>query len=87
MMDNTSKLARTLIGVVVSDKMNKTIVVEVERRIKHPVYGKYVRRTKNYSVHDENNSCKIGDTVRIKAHRPLSRTKSWILDKLIEQVV
>jgi small subunit ribosomal protein S17 len=66
--------------------MTKTIVVKVERRIKHPVYGKYVKRTKNYHVHDEDNACAIGDTVQIKECRPLSKTKSWTLDKVIEQV-
>jgi small subunit ribosomal protein S17 len=82
----TTKLARTLIGIVVSNKMTKTIVVKVERKVKHPVYGKYIKRTKNYPVHDEENVCSIGDTVQIKVCRPLSKTKSWALDKIIEQV-
>lgn len=85
-MTETAKLARTLVGVVISNKMTKTIVVKVERKIKHPVYGKYVKRTKNYHVHDEDNTCAIGDTVEIKECRPLSKTKSWTLEKIIEQV-
>ncbi len=85
MTETTTNLARTLVGVVVSNKMTKTIVVKVERRIKHPVYGKYVKRTKKYHVHDEDNTCTIGDTVQIKECRPLSKTKSWTLDKVIEQ--
>jgi small subunit ribosomal protein S17 len=85
-MTETTNLARTLVGVVVSNKMTKTIVVKVERRIKHPVYGKYIKRTKNYHAHDEANTCSIGDTVQIKECRPLSKTKSWALDKIVEQV-
>jgi small subunit ribosomal protein S17 len=84
-MTDKTKLARTLVGEVVSNKMTKTIVVEIERKIQHPVYGKYVKKRKRYHVHDENNSCAIGDTVQIKECRPLSKTKSWILDKIIEQ--
>lgn len=84
MTETTTNLARTLVGVVVSNKMAKTIVVKVERRIKHPVYGKYVKRTKNYHVHDEDNSCTIGDTVQIKECRPLSKMKSWTLDTVLE---
>lgn len=80
------KLARTLVGVVTSNKMTKTVVVKVERKIEHPVYGKYVKRTKKYHVHDEDNVCSIGDTVQIKESRRLSKTKSWTLDKVIEKV-
>ena len=84
-MTETAKLARTLVGIVVSNKMTKTIVVRVERKIKHPMYGKYIKRTKKYHVHDEDNSCAIGDKVQIKETRPLSKTKSWTLDKVVER--
>ena len=68
---------RVLQGVVVSDKMNKTIVVEVERRVMDPIYKKFVRRTKKYSAHDENNVHKVGETVRIRECRPISKRKRW----------
>jgi len=64
-------------GVVVSDKMDKTIVVKVERRYQHPIYKKYIRRSKKYHAHDENNQCKMGDTVSIRECRPLSKLKRW----------
>ncbi len=86
-MIETTKLARTLVGIVVSNKMTKTIVVKVERRIQHPVYGKYIKKTKKYHVHDDNNNCNIGDKVQIKECSPKSKTKSWTLDKIIEQVM
>ncbi|TVQ35256.1 MAG: 30S ribosomal protein S17 [Geminicoccaceae bacterium] len=70
---------RVLQGVVVSDKGDKTIVVKVERRFKHPLYGKYIRQTKKYHAHDENNVCKVGETVRIVECRPISKTKKWEL--------
>ncbi|MEO1091973.1 MAG: 30S ribosomal protein S17 [Pseudomonadota bacterium] len=70
---------RVLQGVVVSDKGDKTIVVRVERRYKHPLYGKYLRATKKYHAHDEHNQCTVGETVRIVECRPLSRTKRWTL--------
>ena len=68
---------RVMQGVVVSDKMNKTIVVKVERRYQHPIYKKYIRRSKKYHAHDENNQCKIGETVSIRECRPLSKLKRW----------
>lgn len=68
---------RVLMGVVVSDKMDKTIVVRVERRVMHPVYKKFIRRSKKYHAHDENNEFKVGDQVSIRECRPLSRTKTW----------
>ncbi len=68
---------RILQGVVVSDKMDKTVVVKVERRVMHPIYKKFIRRSKKYSAHDELNQFKIGDVVRIRECRPLSKTKSW----------
>ncbi|MBF0625026.1 MAG: 30S ribosomal protein S17 [Magnetococcales bacterium] len=68
---------RIMQGVVVSDKMDKTVVVRVERRFAHPLYGKTVRRSKKYYAHDQDNVCKVGDLVRIEECRPLSRTKKW----------
>jgi small subunit ribosomal protein S17 len=68
---------RVLHGVVVSDKQDKTVTVRVERRIKHPVYQKVVRRSKKYAAHDENNTCKIGDMVSIRECRPISKRKTW----------
>ena len=79
-----SALKRTLIGKVVSDKMDKTASVLVERRMKHPMYGKVVRRTKKYLVHDANNQARIGDTVEIQEGRPISKNKSWVLTKVIQ---
>jgi len=70
---------RVLTGVVVSDKANKTVIVRVERRVMHPVYKKFIMRSKNYAAHDENNSFKTGDLVRIEESRPLSRTKHWVV--------
>ncbi|EKV29300.1 SSU ribosomal protein S17p (S11e) [Caenispirillum salinarum AK4] len=68
---------RILQGVVTSDKTDKTVTVVVERRFMHPVYKKFIRRTKKYAAHDEANQCKVGDVVRIRECRPLSKTKSW----------
>lgn len=68
---------RILQGVVTSDKMDKTVVVRVERRVMHPIYKKFIRRSKKYHAHDENNSFKAGDSVRIRECRPLSKTKCW----------
>ncbi len=70
---------RVLTGRVVSDKMDKTVVVEVTRRVKHPKYGKYVQRTNRYKAHDEANSCKINDIVQIQESRPISRDKRWLV--------
>jgi len=70
---------RTISGVVVSDKMEKTITVRVERRVKHPVYGKYVRKSSKLHAHDEDNTCKVGDTVTVVEGRPLAKTKTWML--------
>ncbi|MGF1548243.1 MAG: 30S ribosomal protein S17 [Thiotrichales bacterium] len=74
---------RTVTGRVVSDKMQKTITVAVERMERHPVYGKYIRRTTKLHVHDEQDSAKAGDTVEIKETRPFSKTKSWILVRVV----
>ena len=79
------KSAKTLTGTVVSNKMNKTISVSVERLVKHPTYGKYVRRTTKLLAHDENNECRAGDTVAIAECRPLSRHKAWRLVRVIER--
>ena len=68
---------RILQGVVVSDKMEKTVVVRVERRVMHPIYKKFIRRSKKYHAHDEDNTFKAGDTVRIRECRPISKTKCW----------
>jgi small subunit ribosomal protein S17 len=81
----TEKTARMLTGTVVSNKMNKTISVSVERLVKHPTYGKYVRRTTKLLAHDENNECRAGDTVAIAECRPLSRHKAWRLVRVIER--
>lgn len=70
-------LGRTVIGKVISDKMNKTIIVQVERKVKHPLYGKYMRRFSKMYAHDEENSCRTGDMVMIQQSRPLSKTKRW----------
>lgn len=70
---------RILQGVVVSDKMDKSVVVRVERRVMHPVYKKYIKRSAKYTAHDENNLHKVGDTVQIIESRPLSKTKSWVV--------
>jgi small subunit ribosomal protein S17 len=79
------KAGKTLTGTVVSNKMDKTIAVSVERLIKHPTYGKYVRRTTKLLAHDERNECREGDTVAISECRPLSRHKSWTLVRVIER--
>ncbi len=70
---------RILQGVVVSDKMDKSVVVRVERRVMHPVYKKYIKRSAKYTAHDENNLCKIGDVVQIIECAPISKTKSWVI--------
>ena len=82
-MSENKKIKRTLQGKVVSAKMNKTIVVLVERKIKHPVYGKYIKRSSKIHAHDEENSCHEGDVVLIAEGRPISKTKQW---KLVEVV-
>ena len=76
---------KTRVGVVVSDKMDKTVVVSIERRVQHPVYGKMVRRTKRLKAHDEKNDARTGDTVRIMETRPLSKDKRWRLVEIVER--
>ena len=78
-------LRKTRVGKVVSDKMDKTITVAIEDHVKHPVYGKIVKRTKTLHAHDENNECGIGDTVEVMETRPLSKTKRWRLVRIIEK--
>ena len=77
------KRQRTEAGRVTSTKMQQTATVQVERRIQHPIYGKYMRRSKKYHVHDENNELNVGDIVQIRECRPISKTKSWTLDKVL----
>ena len=78
-------LRKERIGVVVSNKMDKSIVVLVERKVKHPKYGKFVKRSTRFMAHDEKNECNIGDTVRIMETRPLSKTKRWRVVKIVER--
>ena len=81
------KVLRTKTGRVVSNKMNQTITVLVERKVKHPIYGKYIRRSTKVHVHDEKNECNEGDLVAIAECRPISKTKSWRLVEVLEKVV
>ena len=85
MSDTKSKTTRTLTGRVVSDKMQKTVTVLVERRVTHPMYGKIITRSKKYHAHDEKSECHEGDVVLIEECRPISRTKSWRVAKLVEK--
>ena len=78
-------LRKERIGLVVSNKMDKSILVEIERKVKHPIYGKFVKKTSKFSAHDEKNDCGIGDTVRIMETRPLSKNKCWRLIEIIER--
>ena len=78
-------LRKERIGVVVSNKMQKSIVVEIERREKHPIYGKFIKKTSRFMAHDEKEECNIGDTVRIMETRPLSKRKCWRLVEIIER--
>lgn len=84
-MSDQEKVLRTVIGRVVSDKMDKTITVLVERRVAHPLYKKYVRRSTKLHAHDENNEGRVGDVVAITASRPLSKTKTWKLLNVLER--
>ena len=86
-MTETSKTGRILSGRVVSDKMDKTITVLVERRVKHPMYGKYLTRSSKVHAHDEKNECRTGDLVTVRETRPLSRTKTWTLVSIDERPV
>ena len=79
------KVLRIQTGSVVSDKMDKSAVVLIERRVKHPIYGKFVKKSTKLHIHDENNECSVGDTVQISECRPISKTKSWKLVKVVEK--
>jgi 30S ribosomal protein S17 len=79
------KIVRTLTGRVVSDKMDKTVTVLVERKVKHPLYGKVIRLSKKYHAHDEGNELQVGDLVEIQESRPLSKTKTWNVSRLVEK--
>ncbi len=85
MSANNRGKRRTLQGVVVSDKMDKTVVVMIQRLTPHPLYGRVMRRTKKYKAHDENNECRQGDIVEITECRPLSRTKSWRVTRILSR--
>jgi small subunit ribosomal protein S17 len=89
-MEATNNVERNLrkirIGVVSSNKMDKTITVNVERKVKHPLYGKFLKKTGKFHAHDEKNECSIGDTVKIMETRPLSKTKRWRLVEIVEKV-
>ena len=80
-------LQKTQTGVVISDKMDKTILVQVDRLVRHPMYKKYVRRRAKYVAHDETNSCKVGDRVLIRETKPFSKTKRWRVSEIIEKAV
>ncbi len=91
MMETTTttvdrNLRKTKTGVVSSNKMDKTITVKVERKVKHPLYGKFLKKTTSFHAHDEKNECSIGDTVKIMESRPLSKTKRWRLVEIVEKV-
>lgn len=85
--EETVKLAhkKSRVGVVSSNKMQKTITVVVERRLRHPIYGKFVKKSKKFMAHDENQDCNIGDLVRIEESRPLSKNKRWMLAEILER--
>jgi small subunit ribosomal protein S17 len=84
-MENKRNLRKERVGLVTSDKMEKSIVVAVERKVKHPMYGKFVKKTTKFVAHDENNDCNIGDTVKIMETRKLSKNKNWRLIEIVER--
>lgn len=84
-MSETRGIRKSQVGMVVSDKMDKTIVVEIKTRVRHPLYGKIMNKTTKLKAHDENNACGIGDKVRVMETRPLSREKRWRLVEIIEK--
>ena len=86
-MENQAQKIRTIMGKVVSNKMDKSIVVLTERRVKHPIYGKFMTKSTKIHAHDENNDCGVGDVVTIKECRPVSKTKSWTLVEVVERGV
>jgi len=81
----SEKVLRTQIASVISDKMDKSAVVLIERKVKHPIYGKFMKKSTKLHIHDENNECGVGDTVQISECRPISKTKSWKLVKVVEK--
>ena len=85
-MEQTRNLRKERIGVVVSNKMDKSITITVESKVKHPMYGKFIKKTSKFMAHDEKNDCNIGDTVKIMETRPLSKNKNWRLVEVIERV-
>lgn len=85
-MSENNRIARTLTGTVVSNKMDKSISVSIERLVRHPVYEKYIRRSTKLLAHDENNECKEGDVVIIESSRPISKRKAWRLQKIVARV-
>lgn len=84
-MSENTKVQRTLEGKVISNKMDKTITVLVERQVQHPLYGKIIKRSTKFHAHDENNQCREGDVVRIAEGRPISKTKAWSLVEIVER--
>ena len=87
MTETQASLKRTLIGKVVSDKRAKTITVLVERRVRHPMYNKIIVRSNKYHAHNANNEAKIGDVVEIQESRPISKTKTWVVSRLLERAI
>jgi small subunit ribosomal protein S17 len=84
-MERHSSGRKRLVGSVVGDKMDKTVIVIVERMVRHPRYGKVLRRVKKYKAHDEGNTCRVGDVVRIVESRPLSREKRWMVEEIVKR--
>ncbi len=84
-MSEQKAIKRTLTGLVISDKMDKTITVKIERQVKHPKYGKFIKRSTKVHAHDEANECNMGDTVTVAESRPLSKSKSWQLVEVVEK--
>jgi small subunit ribosomal protein S17 len=84
---NTTSQGRSLQGVVISDKMDKSITVQVERKVQHPLYKKYIRRSTKFHAHDENNDCRQGDMVVIEQCKPISKTKNWRLVEVVQRAV
>lgn len=84
-MSSEEKVLRTQIGSVISNKMDKSATVLIERKVKHPLYGKFVKKSTKLHIHDENNECSMGDTVQITECRPISKTKSWALVKIVDK--
>ena len=86
-MEQTRNLRKTMIGIVISNKMDKTVVVAVERKVRHNIYGKIVKRTYKLKAHDENNSCNIGDKIKVMETRPLSKDKRWRVVEIVEKAI